>query len=64
MKEIMICENNLVDVYVIKEIVEIYAKDRNERTVMLKITKEAWEEVCIKVIEDMEKGASPGEGVE
>ncbi|MBA7715834.1 hypothetical protein ES703_124892 [subsurface metagenome] len=62
--EIMISENNLVSVDVIDEVVEICMMDKLAGHTLLKINMADWEEICVKVIEDMEKGASPGEDVE
>ena len=64
MREIIICENSLVSVDVIDDVVEICSRENDVGNVLIKMTQAAWDKICERVIEDMERGASPGEEVE
>ena len=64
MKTIVINVRNLLSVDFIDDIVEICTGESNGGNMLLKITEAAWEKICERVIEDMERGASPGEEVE
>ncbi len=58
MREIVICEINLVSVAVIDEAIEICTMDKYAGQMLLKITKAAWVKICERVIEERKKGAA------
>ncbi|MBA7715866.1 hypothetical protein ES703_124924 [subsurface metagenome] len=64
MREIIICEINLLSVDVIDEVIEICTMDKYAGQTLLKIARAAWDDICERVIEEMKRGVSPGEGVE
>ncbi len=64
MKTIVINVRNLLSVDFIDDIVEICTGESNGGNMLLKITEAAWEKICERVIDEMERGASPGEEVE
>ena len=64
MREIIICEEGLESVDVIDDVVEICVMDYRSGRTLLKIALEDWNKICKRVIEEMKRGVSPGEGVE
>jgi len=64
MSEIIIRESNLFSVDVIDGVIEICTMDKHEGAMLIKIDGEAWDEICVKVVAEMERGATPEEEVE
>jgi hypothetical protein len=64
MREKIIRVNSLLSVDVIDGEIEICTVDKHEGTMLMKIDREAWDEICERVLEEMKKGATPGEEVE
>ncbi len=63
MRKIIDYKGKRVGVDVIDNVIEICVGDDHGEPVMLRITQEAGDEVCERVIEERKKGASPGEEV-
>ncbi|MBA7524832.1 hypothetical protein ES705_16976 [subsurface metagenome] len=64
MRRITINEHNLVSVDVIDEVIEICTREPSGADAIVSINKAAWDEICDRVIGELERGASPGEVVE
>ncbi|MBA7482483.1 hypothetical protein ES707_17974 [subsurface metagenome] len=64
MRGISIGEYNLKSVDVIRDVIEIWTGEPSGSQTRVRIDQAAWDKICGKVIEDMEKGATPGEEVE
>ncbi|MBA7479424.1 hypothetical protein ES707_14858 [subsurface metagenome] len=64
MREEIIHVSSLLSVEVIDGIIEICTVDKHEGTMLMKIDGEAWDEICVKVVAEMERGATPEEEVE
>ncbi|MBA7590214.1 hypothetical protein ES708_32327 [subsurface metagenome] len=54
----------LRNVDVVEGSVVIEVEQTGEVKTRIKMTPEVWEKICNRVIEDLDKGASPGEEVE
>ncbi len=64
MRRITINEHNLVSVDFIDGVVEICTREPSGADAIVRITPAAWDTICIKVIEVLERGVSLGEEVE
>ncbi|MBA7531437.1 hypothetical protein ES705_23650 [subsurface metagenome] len=64
MRRITINEHNLMSVDVVDEIIEICTREPSGADAIVSITQVAWDEICEKVINGVDKRASRGEEVE
>ncbi len=64
MRRLLIDEDSLLSVDVIDTVIEICAGDYCGGNKTVRITREAWDKICKRVMEDLEERATGGEEVE